>query len=47
LSEAFVRALPERVTYHRVVGAGHVESWNVGPARCERRVRAFLARVLG
>jgi fermentation-respiration switch protein FrsA (DUF1100 family) len=47
LSEAFVRALPERVTYHRVVGAGHVESWNVGPARYERRVRAFLARVLG
>jgi pimeloyl-ACP methyl ester carboxylesterase len=46
-SDAFARALPERVTYHRVAGAGHVESWNVGPARYERRVRAFLARVLG
>jgi uncharacterized protein len=45
-SDAFARALPERVTYHRVVGAGHVESWNVGPARYERRLRAFLARVL-
>jgi hypothetical protein len=40
-------ALPERVTYHRVAGAGHVESWNVGPARYERRVRAVLSRVLG
>jgi uncharacterized protein len=46
-SDAFARALPERVTYHRVAGAGHVESWNVGPARYERRVRAFLSRVLG
>jgi uncharacterized protein len=42
-SDAFARALPERVTYHRVARAGHVESWNVGPARYERRVRAFLA----
>jgi uncharacterized protein len=46
-SAAFARALPELVTYHRVAGAGHVESWNVGPARYERRVRTFLARVLG
>lgn len=46
-SAAFARALPELVTYHRVAGAGHVESWNVGPARYERRVRAFLARLLG
>jgi hypothetical protein len=46
-SDAFARALPERVTYHRVAGAGHVESWNVGPARYERRLRAFLSRVLG
>jgi fermentation-respiration switch protein FrsA (DUF1100 family) len=46
-SAAFARALPELVTYHRVAGAGHVESWNVGPARYERRARTFLARVLG
>lgn len=46
-SEAFARALPERVTYHRVAGAGHVESWNIAPARYERRVREFLVRVRG
>jgi uncharacterized protein len=46
-SDAFARALPELVTYHRVAGAGHVESWNVGPGLYERRVRGFLARVLG
>jgi uncharacterized protein len=45
-SDAFARALPELVTYYRVAGAGHVESWNVGPGRYERRVRTFLARVL-
>jgi uncharacterized protein len=46
-SDAFARALPGLVTYHRVADAGHVESWNVGPALYARRVRAFLARVLG
>jgi uncharacterized protein len=46
-SDAFARALPRRVTYYRVAGAGHVEAWNVDPALYERRVRAFLARVLG
>jgi uncharacterized protein len=44
-SNAFVRALPKLVTYHRVAGAGHVESWNVGPRLYDRRIRAFLARV--
>ena len=42
-SDAFARALPRLVQYHRVAGAGHVESWNVGPRRYERLVRAFLA----
>ena len=42
-SDAFARALPELVTYHRVARAGHVESWNVAPARYQRRVQAFLA----
>ena len=46
-SDAFARALPGLVTYHRVADAGHVESWNVGPSLYARRVRAFLARVLG
>jgi uncharacterized protein len=45
-SDAFARALPDLVTYHRVARAGHVESWNVGPARYERRVQAFLASVV-
>lgn len=44
-SDAFARALPRRVTYHRIPGAGHVEAWNVDPAVYERRVRAFLDRV--
>ncbi|MBD0283081.1 MAG: prolyl oligopeptidase family serine peptidase, partial [Thermoleophilaceae bacterium] len=41
-SDAFARALPDLVTYHRVARAGHVEAWNVDPPRYERRVRAFL-----
>ena len=44
-SDAFARALPRLVSYHRVAGAGHVESWNVGPRRYDRLVSAFLARV--
>jgi uncharacterized protein len=44
-SDAFARALPCLVTYYRVAGAGHVESWNVGRARYERRVQAFLTLV--
>ena len=42
-SEAFARALPRLVQYHRVPGAGHVESWNVNPRRYDRLVREFLA----
>ena len=42
-SEAFARALPRSVQYHRVPGAGHVESWNVNPRRYDRLVREFLA----
>jgi alpha-beta hydrolase superfamily lysophospholipase len=45
-SDAFARALPGRVTYYRVPGAGHVEAWNVDPERYDARVRAFLARVM-
>jgi uncharacterized protein len=44
-SDAFARALPRLVTYYRVAGAGHVESWNVDPPLYDRRVGRFLARV--
>jgi uncharacterized protein len=44
-SEEFARALPRRVTFHKVEGAGHVESWNVGPSLYDRRVEAFVERV--
>jgi alpha-beta hydrolase superfamily lysophospholipase len=46
-SDAFASALPDLVTYYRVARAGHVESWNVAPARYGRRVHRFLARVVG
>jgi uncharacterized protein len=42
LSDAFTRALPHWVTYYRVPGAAHVESWNVDPQLYDRRVTAFL-----
>ena len=44
-SDAFARALPRLVTYHRVAGAGHVESWNVDRAPLRPPGQAFIARV--
>jgi alpha-beta hydrolase superfamily lysophospholipase len=44
ISDAFARALPRWVTYYRVPGAEHVESWNVDPQLYDRRVAAFLRR---
>ena len=44
-SAALARALPREVTFERVPHAGHVQSWNVAPARYEARVRRFLAAV--
>ncbi len=41
-SDAFARALPGWVTYYRVPGAEHVESWNVDPGVYDERVEAFL-----
>ena len=46
-SDAFARARPRLVTYYRVAGAGHVESWNVDPRRYDRRVLAFLDEHVG
>jgi pimeloyl-ACP methyl ester carboxylesterase len=35
------------VTYVRVAGADHLDSWNLEPARYDRAVQAFVDRVLG
>jgi len=45
VSDAFAKAHANIVTYYRVPGAGHVESWTVNPKLYESRVSAFLARV--
>lgn len=45
-SAALARALPDDVTFVRVPHAGHVQSWNVAPARYEARVRTFLRSAL-
>lgn len=42
-STEFAEKLPHWVSYHQVPKAGHVESWNVDPARYERQLTAFLA----
>ncbi len=41
--DAFAEGLGERVTYHRVAGADHIEAWNLDPEAYDRRVRAFFA----
>jgi pimeloyl-ACP methyl ester carboxylesterase len=44
-SDEFAAELPQRVTYHRVPEAGHVEAWNVDPRLYDRRLAAFLASI--
>jgi uncharacterized protein len=46
-SDAFARRLPRLVTYVRLKGAGHVQSWNVHRGRYEAALLGFLRRVSG
>lgn len=41
-SEAFAKALPHWVTYHRIPIGGHTEAWNVDPRLYEHRLEHFL-----
>jgi pimeloyl-ACP methyl ester carboxylesterase len=45
-SEAFAKALPHWVTYHRVPIGGHTEAWNVNPALYDARLKRFLEQNL-
>jgi pimeloyl-ACP methyl ester carboxylesterase len=39
--------LAHDVTYVRVAGADHLDSWNLDPAHYNRAVQAFVERILG
>jgi len=43
-SDDFAAELPRWVSYHRLLGAGHTESWNVNPKLYERRLAVFLTQ---
>jgi pimeloyl-ACP methyl ester carboxylesterase len=45
ISDQFAHELGRWVTYYRVPGAAHVQSWNIAPRLYERRVGAFLTAV--
>lgn len=45
-SDAFAKRLGRWVTYYRVPGAAHVQSWNVDPALYERRLTSFVRPLL-
>jgi pimeloyl-ACP methyl ester carboxylesterase len=46
-SRAFAARVPQgQATFEGFAGAGHIQSWNVDPARYERTLAAFLARVV-
>ncbi|MHB1640653.1 MAG: alpha/beta hydrolase family protein, partial [Candidatus Dormibacteria bacterium] len=46
-SAALARALPRQVTYLTFARAGHLQEWNLAPARYDAAVTAFLARTVG
>lgn len=45
-SEEFAAELPRRVTYFPAPDAGHTEAWNVNPPLYDRRLEAFLGRIV-
>jgi uncharacterized protein len=45
LSDAFADLRRDVVTYHRVAGAGHVQTWNVDRPGCEAALAGFLGAV--
>ena len=44
-ADSFARARTDLITYVRIHGAGHVESWNVDPVRYERALQDFVQRL--
>ncbi|GAC1373828.1 MAG: hypothetical protein NVS2B12_19560 [Ktedonobacteraceae bacterium] len=46
VSDAFNRLHPGLVTYYRVQGAEHVQSWNHDPKLYDEELKAFLAHML-
>lgn len=47
LADSLAARLGERATLVRVLGAGHVRSWNVGPSVYEATVESWLGRIRG